>query len=118
MQVHGSILELIGNTPIIRLNKVSKGLKATLLAKMESLNPGGSVKDRVGIAMLEDAEKRGVLRPGATIIEPTSGNTGMGLALAAVVLGLVVRGLATSLADVRRERDLKRWRQERMRRRP
>ena len=87
MQVHGSILELIGNTPIIRLNKVSRGLKATLLAKMESLNPGGSVKDRVGIAMVEDAEKKGLLKPGATIIEPTSGNTGMGLAIAAAVKG-------------------------------
>src|SRR6266581_2452530 len=87
MQVHDSILELIGNTPFIRLNKVSRGLKATLLAKMESLNPGGSVKDRVGIAMVEDAEKKGLLKPGATIIEPTSGNTGMGLAIAAAVKG-------------------------------
>ncbi len=87
MEVHGSILELVGNTPIIRLNKVSQVVRAALLVKMESLNPGGSVKDRVGIAMLEDAEKRGVLRPGATIIEPTSGNTGMGLAMAAAVRG-------------------------------
>ncbi len=87
MEVHGSILELVGNTPIIRLNKVSQVVRAALLVKMESLNPGGSVKDRVGIAMLEDAEKKGVLRPGATIIEPTSGNTGMGLAMAAAVRG-------------------------------
>src|SRR6266852_1001986 len=87
MEVFGSILELVGNTPIIRLNKISKAVSSTLLVKMESLNPGGSVKDRVGIAMLDDAEKKGVLSPGATIIEPTSGNTGMGLALCAAVRG-------------------------------
>ncbi len=87
MEVYGSILELIGNTPIIRLNKISKNVQATVLVKMESLNPGGSVKDRVGAAMLEDAEKKGLLSPGATIIEPTSGNTGMGLAMYAAVKG-------------------------------
>jgi cystathionine beta-synthase len=87
MEVYGSILELIGNTPIIRLNKTSKDVRATVLVKMESLNPGGSVKDRVGQAMLEDAEKKGLLSPGATIIEPTSGNTGMGLAMYAAVKG-------------------------------
>jgi cystathionine beta-synthase len=87
MQVYNSILELIGNTPLLRLNKISKGLRATLLVKMENLNPGGSVKDRVGISMVEDAEKKGLLKPGATIIEPTSGNTGMGLAMAAAVKG-------------------------------
>jgi cystathionine beta-synthase len=87
MQVFGSILELVGNTPIIRLNKISSDVSATLLVKMESLNPGGSVKDRVGISMLEDAEKKGLLTPGATIIEPTSGNTGMGLAMCAAVKG-------------------------------
>src|SRR5207247_4913518 len=87
MQVFGSILELVGNTPIIRLNKISSDVSATLLVKMESLNPGGSVKDRVGISMLEDAEKKGLLTPGTTIIEPTSGNTGMGLAMCAAVKG-------------------------------
>src|SRR5713226_1973288 len=87
MEVFGSILELVGNTPIIRLNKISKDVSSTLLVKMESLNPGGSVKDRVGISMLEDAEKKGLLTPGATIIEPTSGNTGMGLAMCAAVKG-------------------------------
>ncbi len=87
MEAHKTILDLIGNTPLVHLNKVSQGLNATLLAKLESLNPGGSVKDRVGIAMLEDAEKNGQLRPGATIIEPTSGNTGMGLAMVAAVKG-------------------------------
>src|SRR5436309_15311398 len=87
MEVFESILELVGNTPIIRLNKISRELPATLLVKMESLNPGGSVKDRVGISMLEDAERKGLLAPGATIIEPTSGNTGMGLAMCAAVKG-------------------------------
>src|SRR3989441_10662450 len=87
MEVFGSILELVGNTPIVRLNKISKDVSSTLLVKMESLNPGGSVKDRVGISMLEDAEKKGLLTPGATIIEPTSGNTGMGLAMWAAVKG-------------------------------
>ncbi len=87
MEIYGSILELVGNTPIIRLNKVSHGSGATILVKMESLNPGGSVKDRVGIAMLEDGERKGVISPGATIIEPTSGNTGMGLAMCAAVKG-------------------------------
>ncbi len=87
MEVFGSILEVVGNTPIIRLNKISKDVSSTLLVKMESLNPGGSVKDRVGISMLEDAEKKGLLTPGATIIEPTSGNTGMGLAMCAAVKG-------------------------------
>src|SRR2546425_10756888 len=87
MEVYGSILALVGNTPIIRLNKISKDVTCTLLVKMESLNPGGSVKDRVGISMLEDAERKGLLAPGATIIEPTSGNTGMGLAMCVAVKG-------------------------------
>jgi cystathionine beta-synthase len=87
MEVYDSILELVGNTPLVRLNKVSKDTPATILVKLESMNPGGSVKDRVGISMLEDAEKRGLLSPGATIIEPTSGNTGMGLAMCAAVRG-------------------------------
>jgi cystathionine beta-synthase len=87
MEVHKTILDAIGNTPLVRLNKVSKGLKPTILAKLENLNPGGSVKDRIGIAMVEQAEQRGLLRPGGTIIEPTSGNTGVGLALVASVKG-------------------------------
>ena len=81
--------QLIGNTPLLRLNRIEQAhqLKAMLLAKLESFNPAGSAKDRVGLAMIEDAEKRGILQPGAVIIEPTSGNTGIGLALVAAVRG-------------------------------
>ena len=81
--------QLIGNTPLLRLNRIEQAhqLKATLLAKLESFNPAGSAKDRVGLAMIEDAERRGILQPGAVIIEPTSGNTGIGLALVAAVRG-------------------------------
>jgi cystathionine beta-synthase len=82
-----SILETIGNTPLIRLNKLNEGLEPTFLAKVEYFNPGQSVKDRIALKMIEDAEKDGTLKPGATIIEGTSGNTGMGLALAAVIKG-------------------------------
>ena len=82
-------LEIIGNTPMMRLSRYSEesGLRAELLAKLEDLNPAGSVKDRVGLAMIEDAEQKGLLKPGAVIIEPTSGNTGIGLAMAAAVKG-------------------------------
>ena len=84
---HESILEIIGNTPMVRLNRIGHNLKPTLLAKLEYLNPGGSVKDRIGIMMLEAAEREGRIKPGGTIIEGTSGNTGMGLALAAAIKG-------------------------------
>ena len=84
---HDSILEIIGNTPMVRLNRIGRGLKPTLLAKLEYLNPGGSVKDRIGIRMLEAAEREGRIKPGGTVIEGTSGNTGMGLALAAAIKG-------------------------------
>jgi cystathionine beta-synthase len=87
MQYYDSILGLIGNTPLVRLNKIAKDVKPTMLLKLENLNPGGSVKDRIGVAMLETAEKQGFVKPGGTIIEPTSGNTGMGLAMAASVKG-------------------------------
>ena len=82
MKIKDSILELIGNTPLIEVREIEKkcGLDARLLVKPEGFNPGGSVKDRAALAMIEDAEKSGLLRPGATIIEPTSGNTGIGLA--------------------------------------
>jgi cystathionine beta-synthase len=82
-----NILQAIGNTPLVRLNRAAAGTRATILAKLEYMNPGGSVKDRIGIAMLEAAEKKGEIRPGGTLIEGTSGNTGMGLALAAAVKG-------------------------------
>ena len=84
---HENILEVIGNTPMVRLNRIGRGLRPTLLAKLEYLNPGGSVKDRIGIRMLEAAEKEGSIKPGGTVIEGTSGNTGMGLALAAAIKG-------------------------------
>src|SRR5436190_22470722 len=84
---HKNILDVIGNTPLVRLNRVARGVRATMLAKLEYLNPGGSVKDRIGVAMLEAAEKEGRIKPGGTIIEGTSGNTGMGLALAAAIKG-------------------------------
>ena len=87
MEYRENILELIGNTPLVRLSRVTKGLECTLLAKLEFLNPGGSVKDRIGVAMIDDAERKGLLKPGGTIVEPTSGNTGMGLALAAALRG-------------------------------
>ncbi|GAA4313253.1 hypothetical protein GCM10023183_32780 [Nibribacter koreensis] len=82
-----NIIEAIGNTPLVKLNSVTDGVKATILAKVEYFNPGNSVKDRMALRMIEDAEKAGILKPGGTIIEGTSGNTGMGLALAAIAKG-------------------------------
>src|SRR5437667_1260449 len=86
-RIAGSVLELIGHTPMVRLNRLPKPGGAVVVAKVESHNPAGSVKDRIGVAMVEDAERRGVLKPGGTIVEPTSGNTGIGLAMAAAVKG-------------------------------
>jgi cysteine synthase A len=83
----GSVLELVGGTPLVRLNRIPKPGGAIVLAKVESLNPGGSVKDRIALAMVEDAERRGVLKAGATLVEPTSGNTGIGLAMVCAVRG-------------------------------
>src|SRR5215831_10379315 len=82
-----TVLGLIGNTPIVRLQKIGAELGCTLLAKLEYLNPGGSNKDRIGLRMVEAAEREAKLKPGGTIVEPTSGNTGVGLALAAAVKG-------------------------------
>ncbi|HEX8965323.1 MAG TPA: cysteine synthase family protein [Patescibacteria group bacterium] len=90
MKYAKNLLEAIGNTPLVRLNVVSKDLKPTILVKLEYLNPGGSTKDRIGIAMIEDAEKKGLLKKGGTIVEPTSGNTGVGLAIAAAIKGYKV----------------------------
>jgi cystathionine beta-synthase len=84
---HNNILETIGNTPLVKLNQVVKDLPATILAKIETTNPGNSIKDRMALKMIEDAERSGKLKPGGTIIEGTSGNTGMGLAMAAVIKG-------------------------------
>ncbi|HZQ04828.1 MAG TPA: cystathionine beta-synthase [Gaiellaceae bacterium] len=81
------VLDLVGHTPIVRLDRVSRDVPGTILAKLEYLNPGGSVKDRIGLAMIEAAERDGRLRPGGTIVEPTSGNTGVGLAIAAALKG-------------------------------
>ena len=88
-QIAKQLTELIGNTPLLELNKYSKakGLETPVVAKVEFFNPGGSVKDRIALAMIEDAEKKGLLKPGATIIEPTSDNTGVGLALVSAVKG-------------------------------
>ncbi|MCA6436402.1 MAG: pyridoxal-phosphate dependent enzyme [Bacteroidetes bacterium] len=87
MKVYNNILETIGNTPLVKLNKIVKDLPCTVYAKVETVNPGNSIKDRMAIKMIEDAEKDGRLKPGGTIIEGTSGNTGMGLAIAAVIKG-------------------------------
>lgn len=89
MAIAKSLTELVGNTPLLELNKFSaaKGLETPIIAKVEFFNPGGSVKDRIALAMIEDAEQKGILKPGATIIEPTSGNTGVGLALVSAVKG-------------------------------
>ena len=82
-----SILDTVGKTPLVRLRAVARNLPCPVLAKMETFNPGGSVKDRIGLAMVEAAEKNGTLRPGGTIVECTSGNTGLGLAMVAAVKG-------------------------------
>ncbi len=87
MKVYNNILETIGNTPLVKLNKIVKDLPCTVYAKIETVNPGNSIKDRMAIKMIEDAEKDGRLKPGGTIIEGTSGNTGMGLAIGAVIKG-------------------------------
>jgi len=87
MRGYPSVLDLVGHTPIVRLDRISRDVPGTILAKLEYLNPGGSVKDRIGLAMIEAAERDGRLRPGGTIVEPTSGNTGVGLAIAAAIKG-------------------------------
>src|SRR5215218_8900197 len=85
--VADSVLDLIGNTPLVRLGRIAPQDRAAVLAKLESLNPAGSVKDRIALAMVEAAERDGRLQPGATIVEPTSGNTGIGLAMVAAARG-------------------------------
>ena len=87
MDVLDTVLDAVGDTPLVRLGKVARGVQPTVLAKLEMLNPGGSVKDRIGLRMIEAAEREGHLKPGGTIVEPTSGNTGHGLAIAAALRG-------------------------------
>ena len=87
MRYYNTLIETIGDTPLVKLNSVNKGIKGTILVKVEYFNPGNSVKDRIALKMVEDAEKEGLLKPGGTIIEGTSGNTGMGLALVAQAKG-------------------------------
>ncbi len=96
MRYAEDITALVGGTPLVRLARLGRGLAPLLLAKLEELNPGGSVKDRIGLAMIEDAERRGLLKPGGTIVEPTSGNTGVGLAMAAAIKGY---GLVCTMPD-------------------
>ncbi len=86
-QIHDNILGAMGNTPLVRLNRVARGVRAQMVAKVEYFNPGGSVKDRIGITIIEDAERQGRIKPGGTIVESTSGNTGVGLAIAAAIKG-------------------------------
>src|ERR1700746_2957891 len=107
MKYYDSVLSLIGNTPLIKLNRLNKGLKPLILAKMENLNPGFSVKDRIGVSMIEAAQREGILKPGGTIVEATSGNTGIGLALAASVKGYKCIFVMTEKASVEKVRYLK-----------
>jgi cystathionine beta-synthase len=107
MNYYENVLGLIGHTPLVKLSRLTKGVKATVLAKMENLNPGFSVKDRIGISMIEFAEKAGTLKPGGTIVEATSGNTGIGLALVAAVKGYKCIFVMTDKASVEKSRYLK-----------
>ncbi|HSS21588.1 MAG TPA: cysteine synthase [Pyrinomonadaceae bacterium] len=107
MRYEENVLGLIGNTPLVKLNRLTRGIEATVLAKMENLNPGFSVKDRIGVAMIEAAEREGKLKPGGTIVEATSGNTGIGLALAAAVKGYKCIFVMTDKASAEKSRYLK-----------
>ncbi|HEV7893354.1 MAG TPA: pyridoxal-phosphate dependent enzyme [Pyrinomonadaceae bacterium] len=107
MNYFENVLHLIGRTPLVRLNRLTEGIRATVLAKMENLNPGYSVKDRIGVSMIDAAEREGTLKPGGTIVEATSGNTGIGLALAAAVKGYRCIFVMTEKASVEKVRYLK-----------
>lgn len=107
MKYAENLIEVIGNTPLVKLNSVTQGLKPLVLAKLEYLNPGGSTKDRIGIAMIRAAEREGLLKPGGTIVEPTSGNTGVGLAIAAAVLGYKVVFTMSEKMSMEKEQVLK-----------
>lgn len=104
MKVASNVLELIGNTPLVRLNKLTAGIDANVYVKLESANPGGSVKDRLGLALIEDAEKRGVLTKESVIIEPSSGNTGIGLAMVCAVKGYKVIIVMPDSASIERRK--------------
>ena len=107
MEYKENILGLIGNTPLVKLNKLTKGINALVLAKMESLNPGGSVKDRIGVAMIDAAEREGRLKAGGTVVEATSGNTGIGLAITCAVRGYKAVFVMTDKCSVEKVRYLK-----------
>src|SRR4029078_6087281 len=107
MDYKENILGLIGRTPLVKLDKLAKGIQATVLAKMESLNPGGSVKDRIGISVVNAAERDGRLKPGGTVVEATSGNTGIGLALVCAVRGYKAVVFMTDKCSVEKVRYLK-----------
>ena len=107
MDYYENVLGLVGHTPLVKLNRLNKGLKPLILAKMENLNPGFSVKDRIGISMIDAAERAGILKSGGTIVEATSGNTGIGLAIAASVRGYKCIFVMTDKASVEKSRYLK-----------
>jgi cystathionine beta-synthase len=107
MDYKENILGLVGHTPIVRINKLAKGIEALVLAKMESLNPGGSVKDRIGVSMIDAAERDGRLKPGGTVVEATSGNTGIGIALVCAVRGYKAVFVMTDKCSVEKVRYLK-----------
>ena len=109
MKIADSVLELVGHTPMVRLNRLPKPGGAVVVAKVESHNPAGSVKDRIAVAMVEDAERRGALKPGGTLVEPTSGNTGIGLAMAAAVKGYRLILTMPDDMSVERQRLLQRF---------
>src|SRR3712207_1223397 len=108
MKFYNDILSLVGNTPLVKINNLTRqhGINAHVFAKMENLNPGFSVKDRIGLSLVEAAEKDGVLKPGGTIVEATSGNTGIGLAIAAAVKGYKCVFVLTEKASVEKSRYL------------
>src|SRR5262249_1023953 len=107
MDYKDSVLNLIGHTPLVKLNKLTKGLNPLVLGKMESLNPGGSVKDRIGVTMIDAAEREGTLKAGGTVVEATSGNTGIGIALVCAVRGYKAVFVMTDKCSVEKVRDLK-----------
>jgi len=108
-RIAASVLDVVGGTPLVRLNRLPAAGGAAVLAKMESLNPGGSVKDRIAVSMIEDAERRGLLKPGAVVVEPTSGNTGIGLAMVCAVRGYRLILTMPDDMSVERQRLLSRY---------